>query len=35
LTIILAIFAINIPMILAFSVARYQPVATRGDVTSA
>jgi hypothetical protein len=26
LTIILAIFAVNIPMILGFSVARYQPV---------
>ena len=26
LTLMLAIFAINIPMLLAFSVARYQPV---------
>jgi hypothetical protein len=35
LTTILVIFAINIPMILAFSVARYQPVAVAGDTTSA
>ena len=28
LTLMLAIFAVNIPMLLAFSVARYQPVPT-------
>jgi hypothetical protein len=31
LTLMLAIFAVNIPMLLAFSVARYQPV---GDAAS-
>jgi hypothetical protein len=31
LTLILAIFAVNIPMLLAFSVAQYQPVRAPGD----
>jgi hypothetical protein len=34
LTVMLAIFAVNIPMILAFSVARYQPVRTAADIAS-
>ena len=31
LSLMLAIFAVNIPMLLAFSVARYQPVGSRDE----